>query len=47
MRARWAFRWSRAMDELTDVAKRVRAAREETLAPAPRAARKLAAQHKL
>ena len=35
------------MDELTDVAKRVRAAREETLAPEPRAARKLAAQNKL
>src|SRR5215208_1862147 len=35
------------MDELTNVAKRVRAAREETLAPEPRAARKLAAQNKL
>ena len=35
------------MDELTDVAKRVRAAREETLAPEPRAVRKLAAQNKL
>src|SRR5215212_10964682 len=35
------------MDELTDVAKRVRAAREETLAPEPGAARKLAAQNKL
>src|SRR5215218_10548324 len=35
------------MDELTNVAKRVRAAREETLAPEPRAVRKLAAQNKL
>jgi acetyl-CoA carboxylase carboxyltransferase component len=35
------------MDELTDAAKRVRAAREETLTPEPRAAKKLAAQHKL
>ena len=30
---RAAFRWSRAMDEPTDVAKRVRAAREETRRP--------------
>jgi acetyl-CoA carboxylase carboxyltransferase component len=35
------------MDELTDVAKRVLAAREETLTPEPGAARKLAAQNKL
>src|SRR5918995_5591264 len=35
------------MDELTDVTKRVRTAREETLTPNPRAATKLAAQNKL
>ncbi|MDF2745991.1 MAG: acyl-CoA carboxylase subunit beta [Propionibacteriaceae bacterium] len=35
------------MDELTDVAKRVRTAREETLTPNSRAATKLAAQNKL
>jgi acetyl-CoA carboxylase carboxyltransferase component len=35
------------MDELTDAAKRVRTAREETLTPNPRAATKLAAQNKL
>src|ERR687898_629523 len=35
------------MDELTDVTKRVRTAREETLTPNPRAAARLAAQNKL